>query len=102
MIHADMAELADALDLGSSVHDVQVQVLLSAVIFLQLLKSLIDLSGIFSLKKGNLFILLPYNEYIYVSWRIQKMTQTAVILILTGISFLIGLAVGYCCGKNEN
>ncbi len=30
------------------------------------------------------------------------MTQTAVILILTGISFLIGLAVGYCCGKNEN
>ncbi len=28
--HADMAELADALDLGSSVHDVQVQVLLSA------------------------------------------------------------------------
>ena len=29
-LHADMAELADALDLGSSVHDVQVQVLLSA------------------------------------------------------------------------
>ena len=28
---AGMAELADALDLGSSVHDVQVQVLLSAV-----------------------------------------------------------------------
>ena len=28
---ADMAELADALDLGSSVPDVQVQVLLSAV-----------------------------------------------------------------------
>ena len=28
--HADMAELADALDLGSSVHDVQVQVLSSA------------------------------------------------------------------------
>ena len=27
---ADMAELADALDLGSGVHDVQVQVLLSA------------------------------------------------------------------------
>ena len=27
---ADMAELADALDLGSSVNDVQVQVLLSA------------------------------------------------------------------------
>ena len=30
-LHADMAELADALDLGSSVHDVQVQVLLSAL-----------------------------------------------------------------------
>ena len=30
MIPADMAELADALDLGSSVFDVQVQVLLSA------------------------------------------------------------------------
>ena len=28
---ADMAELADAPDLGSGVHDVQVQVLLSAV-----------------------------------------------------------------------
>ena len=28
--HADMAELADAPDLGSGVHDVQVQVLLSA------------------------------------------------------------------------
>ena len=27
-----MAELADALDLGSSVHDVQVQVLLSAAL----------------------------------------------------------------------
>lgn len=31
LIDADVAELADALDLGSSVHDVQVQVLLSAV-----------------------------------------------------------------------
>ena len=30
-IYADMAELADAPDLGSGVHDVQVQVLLSAV-----------------------------------------------------------------------
>ena len=29
--YAGMAELADALDLGSSVHDVQVQVLLPAV-----------------------------------------------------------------------
>ena len=29
-LHADMAELADAPDLGSGVHDVQVQVLLSA------------------------------------------------------------------------
>ena len=29
-LYADVAELADALDLGSSVHDVQVQVLLSA------------------------------------------------------------------------
>ena len=28
--YADMAELADALVLGSSVHDVQVQVLLAA------------------------------------------------------------------------
>ena len=28
-----MAELADAPDLGSGVHDVQVQVLLSAVVF---------------------------------------------------------------------
>ena len=31
--YADMAELADAPDLGSGVHDVQVQVLLSAVVF---------------------------------------------------------------------
>ena len=31
MLRADMAELADALDLGSSVYDVQVQVLLPAV-----------------------------------------------------------------------
>lgn len=30
MLRADMAELADALDLGSSVPDVQVQVLLPA------------------------------------------------------------------------
>ncbi len=30
------------------------------------------------------------------------MQQIAVILILTGISFLIGLAVGFCCGKSEN
>ncbi len=30
-IHADVAELADALDLGSSVPDVQVQVLSSAL-----------------------------------------------------------------------
>ena len=30
MIYADMAELADAPDLGSGVYDVQVQVLLSA------------------------------------------------------------------------
>ena len=30
IIHADVAELADALDLGSSVPDVQVQVLSSA------------------------------------------------------------------------
>ena len=30
LIYAGVAELADALDLGSSVHDVQVQVLLSA------------------------------------------------------------------------
>ena len=33
-IQADMAELADAPDLGSGVYDVQVQVLLSAVEFL--------------------------------------------------------------------
>ena len=31
VMQADMAELADALDLGSSVSDVQVQVLLSAL-----------------------------------------------------------------------
>lgn len=31
MLFADVAELADALDLGSSVHDVQVQVLSSAL-----------------------------------------------------------------------
>ncbi len=31
-LSAGMAELADALDLGSSVHDVQVQVLLPALI----------------------------------------------------------------------
>ena len=31
MPYADVAELADALDLGSSVHDVQVQVLSSAL-----------------------------------------------------------------------
>ena len=31
IIHADVAELADAPDLGSGVYDVQVQVLLSAV-----------------------------------------------------------------------
>ena len=31
-LSAGMAELADALDLGSSVHDVQVQVLLSAAL----------------------------------------------------------------------
>ncbi len=30
------------------------------------------------------------------------MPQIAIILILTGISFLTGLAVGYCCGRNEN
>ncbi len=30
LFYAGMAELADALDLGSSVHDVQVQVLLPA------------------------------------------------------------------------
>ena len=32
MLRADMAELADALDLGSSVPDVQVQVLSPALI----------------------------------------------------------------------
>ena len=32
--YADVAELADALDLGSSVYDVQVQLLSSAVFFL--------------------------------------------------------------------
>ena len=31
--YADVAELADALDLGSSVYDVQVQLLSSAVFF---------------------------------------------------------------------
>lgn len=31
MLRADMAELADALDLGSSVNDVQVQVLSPAL-----------------------------------------------------------------------
>ena len=31
--YADVAELADALDLGSSVYDVQVQLLLSAYFF---------------------------------------------------------------------
>lgn len=30
------------------------------------------------------------------------MLHPAVILILTCISFLIGLAVGYCCGKSED
>ena len=35
MLQADMAELADAPDLGSGVPDVQVQVLLSAVKFLK-------------------------------------------------------------------
>ena len=33
--YADVAELADALDLGSSVYDVQVQLLSSAVFFAQ-------------------------------------------------------------------
>ena len=32
-LYADVAELADALDLGSSVYDVQVQLLSSAVFF---------------------------------------------------------------------
>ena len=32
-LYADVAELADALDLGSSVPDVQVQVLSPAVVF---------------------------------------------------------------------
>ena len=31
LLYADVAELADALDLGSSVYDVQVQVLSSAL-----------------------------------------------------------------------
>ena len=33
LYYADVAELADALDLGSSVYDVQVQLLSSAVFF---------------------------------------------------------------------
>ena len=38
VLYADMAELADAIDLGSIVPDVQVQVLLSAFLLFILIK----------------------------------------------------------------
>ena len=46
-----MAELADAPDLGSGVHDVQVQVLLSAVLFFSCL------SGVFIIYCGSVSII---------------------------------------------
>ena len=77
--YADMAELADALDLGSSVHDVQVQVLLSAS---KGAKSNHSGSGfapfcilIFSAnmkKRGKFFDILPYILNIYFMEDMKK------------------------------
>lgn len=52
--YADVAELADALDLGSSVPDVQVQVLSSAVNFSPEVLINIALSGFFLSEKTGM------------------------------------------------
>ena len=76
-IYADMAELADAPDLGSGVHDVQVQVLLSALKFKKVWKQGLNLFKVLlsavtkchsiyhklSLPSDDLLPRQPHDEY---------------------------------------
>ena len=93
-----MAELADALVLGSSVHDVQVQVLLAALSYIALRYHVDIAARFFHTQKEVLFV----NEAILLAGAVILICilMNRVLEKIPVPSLLIFIALGMCFGEN--